>query len=1164
MAEDKDVLGSEVSASGRKSSKRKSFENSENVNTNQLLEQEQADEKVSKKVKVLQPLVEGTPTVNVLGSSVPAKSGMPVRSALPRFQASRKPSVTTAPTVTPKKTATIASTTSAATASANREKANIRGAIVDPTTPGKSLEPRTVLASVGEPVAPVTTATPRISNNPFLRKLQREILSEITGAYLTQMFDNSFGFIDERVTATMGTLKVKSKWDVKEKMKRLESVIKELKDIVALIQEGVRNAKDSANNFEQKAFNGLRESYDHLVDDAQIIATLRNGEKKLVKDNENLVAEMKELNFKLDSIKSEHTHQLRLAETKALLAEKENEMLKERLVEADRKVEKLRKEQEEIVSVHKASLDKHTEDAGKIYRAEIAMLQTQLAKVELDLERTVRDQDEATKKNGASQDEIFSLRSQLRDSESAKDSLERDVARLNGEARMLRETVSKKDDDIRNSMNSVYELQKQVMEEKNSLWQELTVVSNKARDLEEERRTLAAQMAAQKEEISLLTKDVAQLTEAKTQLESTLATKEIEFSSAKDAHVQLEIERELRSRCEMREESERRERIAATAQALAIQSESARELREAKETYMMDELRFKNDIEQLSKQLDETQKEAKNSFEISAGLRKEIEQLHLALADAPSNHESVEKLGRATGEIEVLRQKLADLTSHQEQKLTVDAQKFRDLEDKLKASEVSRRKLHNLVQELRGNIRVFARVRPFLPGDGYDLSKEMPDSSILTRSDMNSLRISTMQKTPAGDDKIENHEFQFDKVFGPSTTQDYLFNEVAEFVQSALDGYQVCLFSYGQTGSGKTHTMNGSGEGSMRGIIPRAMEQVGAYKKELQEKGWQYFMEVSFLEIYNETIRDLLRPANQPEGKHDIKKDMQGNVTVTELTRMPVDAEDFNQIMSIMELAAQHRSTSTTLMNDRSSRSHAVFTLHLRAVNPQQGIELNGALNLVDLAGSERVDRSGVSGQDFKETVAINKSLSSLADVFSALASKQPHVPFRNSKLTYLLQPALSGDGKTLMIVNLSPTQTSFFESLSSLRFANQVSQCELGKPKRRLKDMSAAASSTASSSSASSAMDVCEPTTPSRSTSGASTPATGGVSTKKGATWDGVKLKGALDNINVSKLKSGTLASTSSISVSSKSTSSVNLKAPLSSSASRSKSPHMKSTIGK
>lgn len=685
----------------------------------------------------------------------------------------------------------------------------------------------------------------------------------------------------------------------------------------------------------------------------------------------------------------------------------------------------------------------------------------------------------------------------------------------------------------------------------------------KSSDLEEERRSLTATIASQREEIALLTKDVNQLTELKAQMEATLAAKEIESSGAKEAQMQLEIERELRARCEMREESERRERIAATAQAMAIQSESARELREAKEIHLMDELRCKNEIEQLTKHLEETKQEAKNNAEISAGLRKEIEQLHMALAHAPMNHESVEQLGRASGEIEVLRQKLADLTQHQEQKLHVDAQKLRDLEDKLKASEISRRKLHNLVQELRGNIRVFARVRPFLPGDGYDLSKEMPDSSVLTRSDMNSLRISTLQKTPSGEEKVENHEFQFDKVFGPSTTQDLLFNEVAEFVQSALDGYHVCLFSYGQTGSGKTHTMNGSGEGSMRGIIPRAMEQVGAYKRELQEKGWTYHMEVSFLEIYNETIRDLLRPANQPEGKHDIKKDIHGHVSVTELTKMAVDAEDFTQIMSIMEIAAQHRSTSQTLMNDRSSRSHAVFTLHLRAVNAQQGIELNGALNLVDLAGSERVDRSGVSGQDFKETVAINKSLSALADVFSALANKQPHVPFRNSKLTYLLQPALSGDGKTLMIVNLSPTQASFFESLSSLRFANQVSQCELGKPKRRLKDMSAAAAASTAvvSASSSTAMDVCEPTTPSRATSGASTPAT---LSKKGATWDGVQLKGALDSIKVSKLKSGVSGpTTSSVSLSSKSTSSVNLKASATGTV-RSKSPHLKATVGK
>lgn len=131
---------------------------------------------------------------------------------------------------------------------------------------------------------------------------------------------------------------------------------------------------------------------------------------------------------------------------------------------------------------------------------------------------------------------------------------------------------------------------------------------------------------------------------------------------------------------------------------------------------------------------------------------------------------------------------------------------------------------------------------------------------------------------------------------------------------------------------------------------------------------------------------------------------------------LPVDPNDSAQMDSIMEQAARFRSVGQTLMNERSSRSHSVFTLHLRASNAAQGVVLKGALNLVDLAGSERLDRSGATGDRLKETVAINKSLSSLTDVFVAIGNKQSHIPFRNSKLTYLLQPALSGDGKTLMV----------------------------------------------------------------------------------------------------------------------------------------------------
>merc|ERR1712165_296611 len=123
---------------------------------------------------------------------------------------------------------------------------------------------------------------------------------------------------------------------------------------------------------------------------------------------------------------------------------------------------------------------------------------------------------------------------------------------------------------------------------------------------------------------------------------------------------------------------------------------------------------------------------------------------------------------------------------------------------------------------------------------------------------------------------IQEFKFSFDRVFPPSAGQEAVFTEVSEFVQSALDGYNVCLFSYGQTGSGKTHTMQGSGNGQMRGIIPRAIEQVGAYKAQLENDGWQYSMQVSFLEIYNETIRDLLRDEHDSEIKHEVKVNADG------------------------------------------------------------------------------------------------------------------------------------------------------------------------------------------------------------------------------------------------------------------------------------------------
>lgn len=374
-----------------------------------------------------------------------------------------------------------------------------------------------------------------------------------------------------------------------------------------------------------------------------------------------------------------------------------------------------------------------------------------------------------------------------------------------------------------------------------------------------------------------------------------------------------------------------------------------------------------------------------------------------------------------------------------------------ELEEKLLSGEQIRRALHNRIQELRGNIRVYVRTRPFLPTDGVVARH----SSIDILPDGESLTI-------LGKHLGEGHAFKFDKVFAPSTGQDMVFDEVSEFVQSALDGYHVCLFSYGQTGSGKTHTMQGSGNGAMRGIIPRAVEQILSQAAVMQSQRWTFTMKASFLEIYNEDLRDLLvnlsadRSIKAREArtvpKLSIKRNVEGKSFVDGINKIDIDvanrAAGMAQLDAIISAAARARSVATTKMNAQSSRSHSVFMLQLCGSNEESGTTVQGALNLCDLAGSERLDRSGAASdaQRLKETQAINKSLSCLGDVFTSLTNGSKHVPFRNSKLTYLLQDCLSGDGKALMFVNLSPTLESSNESLCSLRFAQRVNQVELGR----------------------------------------------------------------------------------------------------------------------
>ncbi|KAK2423988.1 kinesin protein KIN-14N [Trifolium repens] len=415
------------------------------------------------------------------------------------------------------------------------------------------------------------------------------------------------------------------------------------------------------------------------------------------------------------------------------------------------------------------------------------------------------------------------------------------------------------------------------------------------------------------------------------------------------------------------------------------------------------------------------------------------------------NHikELQEKLTMAENKLEVCDISAIETKTEFEgqQKLVNELEKrLADAEYKLIEGEKLRKELHNTILELKGNIRVFCRVRPLLP-----------DESCSTEGKIISYP-SSMEAAGRGIELAQNgqkHSFTFDRVFAPDASQQEVFTEISQLVQSALDGYKVCIFAYGQTGSGKTYTMMGRpGHPGEKGLIPRSLEQIFQTRQSQQPQGWKYEMQVSMLEIYNETIRDLLSTnksssdANGTPGKqYTIKHDANGNTHVSDLT--VVDVQSVKEVAFLLNQAANSRSVGKTQMNEQSSRSHFVFTLRIYGVNESTDQQVQGVLNLIDLAGSERLSRSGSTGDRLKETQAINKSLSSLSDVIFALAKKEDHIPFRNSKLTYLLQPCLGGDSKTLMFVNVAPDNASAGESLCSLRFASRVNACEIGTPRR-------------------------------------------------------------------------------------------------------------------
>ncbi|OMJ20671.1 Kinesin heavy chain [Smittium culicis] len=321
------------------------------------------------------------------------------------------------------------------------------------------------------------------------------------------------------------------------------------------------------------------------------------------------------------------------------------------------------------------------------------------------------------------------------------------------------------------------------------------------------------------------------------------------------------------------------------------------------------------------------------------------------------------------------------------------------------------------------NIKVLARFRPQnsreISENGHSVIEAVNDQCVLVKNEEGNLT------------------FSFDRVFGPESNQQILFDySIKQTVEDVFNGYNGTVFAYGQTGSGKTYTMMGPDidNDETRGVIPRIVQ--GIFNKiDQSPNSIEYFVKVSYMEIYMEKIRDLLDPTKK---RLQVHEDKINGVHVKGLTGIFVSSVD--EVYDAMKSGGKSRAVAHTNMNAESSRSHSILQISIKQEDTFDGKIKTGKLFLVDLAGSEKLGKTGATGQTLEEAKKINKSLSALGNVINSLTDgKSTHIPYRDSKLTRILQESLGGNSRTTLIINCSPSSFNSSETVSTLRFGTRA-----------------------------------------------------------------------------------------------------------------------------
>mmetsp|Transcript_108104 Transcript_108104/g.230818 ORF Transcript_108104/g.230818 Transcript_108104/m.230818 type:complete len:608 (+) Transcript_108104:114-1937(+) len=340
-------------------------------------------------------------------------------------------------------------------------------------------------------------------------------------------------------------------------------------------------------------------------------------------------------------------------------------------------------------------------------------------------------------------------------------------------------------------------------------------------------------------------------------------------------------------------------------------------------------------------------------------------------------------------------------------------------------------------------VRVAVRVRPLSEKE----IREGGDDCVEVGKDGQTIMLN--------EDGKAQHSYAFDHVFGTKSTQPEVFKALGmPLLDKAFEGFNSTIFAYGQTGSGKTHTMMSDRKSDDRGLIPRISEELFSRITTFTSDCRKFLVTCSFLEIYNEIVYDLLAPRGkaQPKTGLEIREQKGIGVYVKDLQEIVVDSSE--KLQKLIDQGFEGRATSATQMNAASSRSHCLFIIKMHQKDEQNASNNNfSKMNLVDLAGSERASKTGAQGDTLKEGANINKSLSALGNVINALSSmasgsKKVFIPYRNSKLTRVLQESLGGNALTTMMAAASPAKTNLDETLSTLNYAKRAKTIKVNASK--------------------------------------------------------------------------------------------------------------------